>query len=425
MNVESKRSGATGDRTAPVNVLRGVVCLSVTALHFAFLLQQTGQAWVEWLLLVRPGVESFFVLSGFFLAASYRELPTDVHFSVPRLVGRRLLRLLLPYWAAVGLVFLLPVWRAFVPATPPYQPPAIADVLANLVCVCDLTGQPFALFTFWSLAALIQLHLLWAVTFWLVRWAFLWRTDGRHHARTLVVLQTICLAATAVSWWFAFGSPSDNASPPWRLAEWFVYAGMGSVAYWAAKQPAWRWVAAALGVALIIGAAVSGSPRPVFGLGSTALLLLLSFHPLPIRTWVGRALAAVGNRSYSVYLIHGIVGYRAMTVLGWVGVSSDGWGAVVLFTAGMVASVAAGAMFFFLVERPVLNWTRSIRYRGEEVVRVGTSASTASTPKSNAINPRHSLSSPSPSAGVSGEIRSPAGTPSPRPTTPSRRTVGQ
>lgn len=423
--MQSKRTGTAGDRTAPVNVLRGVVCLSVTALHFAFLLQQSDQAWVEWLLQVRPGVESFFVLSGFFLAASYRELPTDVHFSVPRLVGRRLLRLLLPYWAAVALVFLLPVWRLLVPTTPPYQPPAITDVLANLVCVCDLTGQPFALFTFWSLAALIQLHLLWAVTFWLVRWAFLWRTDGRHHARTLVVLQAICLMATAVSWWFAFGSPSDDASPPWRLAEWFVYAGVGSAAYWAVKQPVWRWVAAALGIALAVGASVSGSLRPVFGLATVAVLLLLRFQPLPIRTWVGRALAAIGNRSYSVYLVHGIVGYRVMTALGWVGVSSDGWGAVVLFTAGMVASVAAGAVFFQLVERPVLNWARSIRYRGEEVVQVEVSEPPASTPRSNVITPQHSPSPPSPSAGVSGETRSLAGTPLPQPKVPSRRTVGQ
>lgn len=407
-----------------MNVLRGVVCLSVTALHFAFLLEKSGGRWVEWLLHVRPGVESFFVLSGYFLALSYRELPTDVHFSVPRLVGRRLLRLLVPYWTAMGLVFLVPVWRMFVPAATPYPPPTLGEVLANLLCVCDLTGQPFALFTFWSLATLLQLHLLWAATFWLVRWAFLWRTDGRHHARTLTVIQAVCLAATAVSWWLAFGSAADAASPPWRLAVWFVYAGVGSAAYWAVRQPAWRWVAAALGLALAVGAVVSGSMRPVFGLATTAVLLLLNFQPLPIRTWVGRALAAVGNRSYSVYLVHGIVGYRVMTALGWAGVPAGGWGAVVLFAAGMAASVAAGAVFFRLVERPVLNWARGIKYRGEGSGAEETAVAAPLTPPP-AVSRRRSPSSPSPAAAASGGSRSPAGTPSPLPAARSRRTGGR
>lgn len=350
------------DRAEGVNALRGVVCLSVTALHFVYLLRPAG-GWVDLLLLLRPGVESFFVLTGYFLAASFRERPTDVHFSVPRLVARRLLRLLVPYWVAVGLVYLLPAWRLVAPVGTPYTPPSAADVLANFGCVWDLTARPLALFTFWSLATLIQLNVLWAAAFWLVRWAFLWERDGRHHGRALAVLQAFTLAAAAASWWVAFGTRDDGTG--WRLPHWFVYAALGSAAYWAVDSARWRRVAAVVAFGMLGGGVFAGTPRPVLAVASTGVLVWLTVRPVGWRWFGWRAVSAVGRWSYSVYLVHGIVGYRTLTALGWAGVPTDGGWVVVHFATAIGVSVAAGWVFFRLVELPALKWTQGIRYRGE------------------------------------------------------------
>lgn len=349
------------DRAEGVNALRGVVCLSVTALHFVYLLRPAG-GWTDGFLLLRPGVESFFVLSGYFLAASYRERPTDVHFSVPRLVARRLLRLLVPFWVAVGLVYLLPAWRLVVPGGISYTPPAVVDLLANFACVWDLADRPLALFTFWSLATLIQLNVLWAAAFWLVRWAFLWHTDGRHHARTLVVLQALTLAGAAASWTVAFGTQA--AATDWRLPHWFVYAALGSAAYWAVESARWRWIAASLAGGLLAGGWLNGTPRPVLAVASTAALVWLTVRPVRWNWFGWRAVSAVGRWSYSVYLVHGIVGYRTLTAVGRAGVPTDGGWAAVHFATAIGVSVAAGWVFFRLVELPVLKWSQGIRYRG-------------------------------------------------------------
>lgn len=348
-----------------VNVLRGIVCLSVTALHFVFLLEVDGQQLTDWFLWVRPGVESFFVLTGYFLAASYRERVSDTHFSVPRLVARRLLRLLVPYWVALAGVYLLPAWRLFVPTTDPYILPAVGDVVANFACAGDLFARPPALFTFWSLATMIQLHVLWATAFWVVRWALLPNSNGRHHTRAMGVLQALVVLATMASWWWAF-APGDPASGSdvttgWRLPAWFLYAGVGCISYWAVGRVLWRTTLLIFVVGLLAGAGVSSNPRATLAAVAAVVLFSISVRPVSLSGWVWQPLSAVGRWSYSVYLVHGIVGYRVMTALSWGGLTSP----AVRFIGAVVASLAAGWIFYRLIEAPVLRWVGGIRYRGE------------------------------------------------------------
>jgi peptidoglycan/LPS O-acetylase OafA/YrhL len=207
------------------------------------------------------------------------------------------------------------------------------------------------------------LNVLWAVTFWLVRWTFLWNTDGRHHARTLAVLQALTLAGAAASWWVAFGKPTTHTD--WRLPHWFVYAALGSAAYWAVESVRWRWLAAALAAALLVGGGVAATPRPALAVASTTALLWLTVRPVRWNWFGWGAVSAVGRWSYSVYLVHGIVGYRTLTAVRWAGVPTDGVWTVVHFATAIGVSVAAGWVFFRLVESPVLKWSQGIRYRGQ------------------------------------------------------------
>lgn len=64
-----------------MDVLRGVICLYVMGLHFADLFQDAG-GWLNWLVQFRPGVESVFVLSGYFLAATYNAPDKVLHDSL-------------------------------------------------------------------------------------------------------------------------------------------------------------------------------------------------------------------------------------------------------------------------------------------------------------------------------------------------------
>ncbi len=357
-------------RLESVNVLRGVICLSVMGQHFAYLFTDPSVV-VEWLIRFHPAAECFMVISGYTIAAIYHPKPTDLSFSVPGLVGRRLLILLGPYWAAVTLVYLIPLWRllaiaSWIPNPEVARLPEVTffDVVLNLTGTSDIFARPPVLFTFWSLATLLQLHVIWAGLFWVIRQGFLWRKVLNHHANTLLVLHVLVFLAGVLSVGLSLRDDAPHEpvnSHWWHLPFWFYFVAVGWGAYWATKE--WRWLMAGVPFALILVAVLTSSPRPFFAAATAVGLVLVTRHPTALAGRVWGPLRAVGRWSYSVYLVHGIVGYRVMTALTWAGVPQSGGWAVLHFAAGAVASVACAYGFHRLVETPVRRLASGIRYR--------------------------------------------------------------
>ncbi len=321
--------------------------------------------WYATLLSWRPGVESFFVLSGYFLALGYLPRRSDVSFSITRFIARRFTRLLVPYWSATVLVYLLKILVIYTISSVPSTVPRPGAVLANVFCVSDLFGVRPIMGFFWSLQTLIQIHFLWAVVFWVVRRFNVRRGGESLQARVLLILQMVVLGGTLTSAAFAFGwlgfAPDDVS---WKLPGWFCYCGLGAAAFWIGVKQISPWVLIGLAATLLAGSWAISHPRPIMAVGTSCLLISATRFHIVLSGLIIRMLGRVGSWSYSIYLTHGIVAAGSVflvqsSVLGY----SNSLALFVYFATGMVGSVGLGGLFWWAVERRSARWASRIEYR--------------------------------------------------------------
>lgn len=309
-----------------------------------------------------PGTECFLVVSGFFLAHMFR--PSEAQFlSVREFARRRGYRLLVTYWVALGLSYLgLAVWRAVV------HGPSVAEVyhpvavIANLLCVPDVIGAPSPMLFFWTVNTLIQVYALWSLTFWAVRWVFLKSGAADYHFQTERAMILLAAAVFVVAGGLTWSGQLPDWS--WQLPRWAAYPAAGAFAHWVTRRRV-SSVACVFVLALMgCGAWLSNSPRPFFG-GLTGLLLVSAANGhLPLRGWVATQLSVIGEWSYSVYLMHGLVGTRVWAVLGVMGVTAiSGSTATVLILVAMAVSLGAGWVLHTLVEKPMNRRAAAVPYR--------------------------------------------------------------
>jgi peptidoglycan/LPS O-acetylase OafA/YrhL len=349
--------------TAAVDAFRGFVCLSLAGMHFYGAVQAPFLAAVgpglDWAVAnLRLGSESFFVLAGYFLARGFRARDWR-SLSLRKFYLRRVLRLAVPYWAAVALGMAGLYLRAATTGMPqPSQ--GWRDALATALFVHDLAGATPPALVMWFMAPLFQAYLLWGLAFWALQ---RWRPAPRPEARREQAMVALVVLLSAAS--LLVVASRAELRYRWFLAGQGAYIGLGCLVHWAGRPGAARGLLAALTAALLVVAVAVGDSRPVAACAAALVLWRLSRHPQP--RWAGwRALvplAVVGQYSFSVYLTHMYVGPRVLHAglrLGWAGSVSQ---AALLLLAALAASLAAAWLFHRAVEAPLARLARGVSYR--------------------------------------------------------------
>lgn len=352
-----------GRREFDIDAFRGLVCLSLVTLHFYVngplhdglhrLIGSVGDFLVHH---VRLGVESFFLLAGFMMAHMLRPAPGE-NVSVRGYLTRRFFRLIIPYWIAV-LLAALDRWAVLV-VFQRGDVPAAGDVIAQMSLTQEFFAhaEDVAPTGYWSMVTLEQFYLVWLVGYWICRKLLGQGTGGYGPAEQAMAWLT--LAAGLVS---AIVLASDEWTR-FRLPRYALYLSLGLMLYWCVRQRFAR-VPFVIGlVALAAVAVYTGKSRPIAGLASVALLIpLCRGWRLPSAA-VLRFLALWGRRSYSLYLMHPIVGIR---LLSFGKFAADGEPAVLLgvLAAAFVGTFIAAEVFYRLVELPCQARARQVNYRG-------------------------------------------------------------
>ncbi len=347
-----------------VTLLRAVICLSIVIVH----LQPGGpMSWPdflpfqwtpEWMVThARPGFESFFVLAGYFLAHSFRPGSWQT-FSVFGFYRRRVIRLLLPYW-----LILIISWMGAVAyavrhhGVPDWSPPGFwrQMLLMHNLEVNDLVAPQL-----WFMAPLIQFYLGWGIVFWLARKACVrFRSEDVHRAAIRVMMVVV-----AVTYLASILTDAYRGGLDFTLFTNAHYLALGCLIYWHTNaRVGIGWLLCALGMETALGLAINQS-RPV----ATILTCLLLVHAAGRVFSAGPKLAwalVIGRCSYSIYLTHMFVGWRAMGLFAiLLGGKADFWGQTVLtWLAGVVGCVLGGYVYNRLVEQPCARWARKIEYR--------------------------------------------------------------
>ncbi len=337
-------------RIDAIQPLRGLVCLSIIVLHFSTWEQGPlliSHRWFQY----RPGVESFMVLSGFFIAHSLRPASS---LSVARYLQTRFARLVVPYWVVLTIITILSYVRMLRSGR---SHRVATHVLAEYAFVNDIFGIPPPAAPLWTLTTLIQLYILTVAAFWVVRRFYL-NTTPDYHRRTLEVLKVAAatiLIGTAAG--HIYGNLSLALITHWKLPHWIPFAAAGFLAY----ERSTKATIVAAAVLAYTGWLTASTDRPdrwVWGAVTTvAINLLATYNPKIPPT----PLNFVGRISFSVYLVHGTIGAYAYLCYGYSYLGD--FPKIVYVSAAFVLSLAAGYAFYELVERPTAKYARTIAYR--------------------------------------------------------------
>ena len=332
---------ARSARLAALDVLRGLAALSVALYHFCW-----NGAYLHGFPADNPikaisghghrGVYVFFVVSGFVLPWAMERGGYRPAHSL-RFLGKRLLRIHPPYVVAVLVLVAMEL------GTHPDALVAVRDGWGawwrHLFYLNDLTGHPWLLDIFWTLAVEMQFYLAIGLLFPLLTAREAW-------------LRWLCLAGIAGS---AFaGGPAVGGIKATALVH--HYGGsfaLGIAGFWWLTGRLRAWPGAA---ALLCGtAAVVHTHGYATAWLCLATVLVIVF--VPVRN---RVLVWLGAVSYPLYLFHLIVGGAIIDAAS--SLARDPWRDSAVVLVALAASLAAAWVVHRWVETPCQRWSSALRY---------------------------------------------------------------
>jgi len=350
-----------------LDALRGFAALCVLLYHLTFfsilapvLLHVFPKPLLLALFCGTLGINIFFVLSGFVIAHSLRNNPLSFS-SLTRFIGRRHIRLDLPYWTMIALGLGLIALKHVLPATHPEPFPSMGVLATNLLYVQYIFDRPTLLGVSWTLCLEVQFYLLFVALLVVGK-----RISSRapspsvpvvtSGAVVLVVTLTVgCLIGSH------FGVYKGFFWSSWQ------FFGMGVLLYWMWKEVVarhWFWVMMGILVAdaglIPIVRAPSGFPQ----LFSTSALLVtastlgaiyFAARRGALEGWSGgRPMQFLGRVSYSLYLTHATVLDLASRVAFHL-TGFNRFMAVVWFFVVVAFCFSVAQLFYWGVELPAMR----------------------------------------------------------------------
>jgi peptidoglycan/LPS O-acetylase OafA/YrhL len=347
-----------GRRIAAIDSMRGVASLMVACHHFNGAL--AGD--LAWLPVAGRhllhegalGVQIFFVLSGYVIALSTEKLEPCLS-NVGRFVLRRGTRLDPPYLVSIVLaVGALAATNWLVPGL--QRPlPGPGMLLAHVVYLQNILGYGNLVIVYWSLCFEVQMYLLYVVLSFLEqRW-----NAGRDRRQVALIRVVTWYPLLLVSLLVRY-QVWPLETPGWCLPSWYLFF-LGSQVRWVHAGRISRWE---LVPSLVLVTALGLPAYPLEFLAIAAGLATVFWHRPLSRYADLRPLLFLGGISYSLYLIHPIVGGRFVNLLRkFTGGTFSPPESVAAFVAGVLVSVVAAWLLYRAVERPTMNLSRRIRLR--------------------------------------------------------------
>jgi len=363
-------------RLSWITEVRGLLALYVLLHHAAINIDASGTQdglW-EWVhALFGHGhfrVDIFFVLSGYCLTLALRGAPSVLNFK--DFILRRSVRLLLPYLIALALsLVMIQYWIGHPSGThwDTSLPIARGSILAHVFLVHNWWPQ-YAIninHPLWSIAVEYQLYFCFPLMLWV----------HRHlgHWNSWVLMTLIGYAAWRISVVTGLANPSPYGAS-------FYYWALFSMGIAAARMQQERTpprprngeallmlltifvlTAWAVDQWLKYDHVVTEQVESFFvGLGTFFLLAYAPYWRVFRQTggaWLHGGLRVIGERSYSLYLVHAPLLQMAwLYVVRRMHLRSSGWQAIVEMAIGSILSITVCSLFYRAIEKPTHEWSR-------------------------------------------------------------------
>jgi peptidoglycan/LPS O-acetylase OafA/YrhL len=300
------------------------------------------------------GVSIFFVISGFVIAHSVGRARITAGY-LGNFALRRSIRLDPPYWFAIAIVMGTELLKTRL--LPGYRPdlPSLRSLAAHAIYTFGILGVPPILPIFWTLCHEVQFYLLYCLILGATRRGA--TPSGNWPATPFAV--TGAISATGV--FNVRGLCVET---------WYMFA-LGVLLYYAYTSRPSRKVF--LLYLLFLSAALAWTCHPYrITAVATALVVGSAAATGNLARWLsGRIFQHLGRISYSLYLIHGVLGWQVLSVGGdLIGVTSP-LGALAWLALAVAVSLLTAQLMHTAIERPSLQLARRLKSEATALAPMG------------------------------------------------------
>jgi peptidoglycan/LPS O-acetylase OafA/YrhL len=360
---QPSRVKETKPRFLFVDGLRGIAALAVVLFHFRGAINETASEWaspiIELLLSYGYlGVDIFFVISGFVISYSIRNARHTPGFLF-RFGVRRSIRLDPPYWVTIILeLFAIKLGLMLFPALgTPF--PSVEMIMAHFVYAQDLLGYGGIISIFWTLCYEIQFYIVFVGALVFAR-ALGHRLGDRRAYSFMFAIGAISFVLSVIFFFSAVDSPVRGLF----IDRWYQFMlGYLAMRVCLRKQFGVSFVLASVlvGVASLLEIE-AGADNGLSALAIAWLLVAAARREQMARWLSGRISQFFGRISYSLYLIHSVVGWRFIKLLYELhGEEFTPFQAWLALGAGVAVSVLSAWVMCVIVEAPALRLSQRIR----------------------------------------------------------------
>lgn len=336
----------------------------VVLYHFREAIEETSSNWVTpWISNILEkgylGVDIFFVISGFVISYSVRNGVHTPGFLF-RFSVRRSIRLDPSYWLTIILeLLLIKIGLLLFPALGT-DFPSIDSILAHFVYLQGLLGYSNIVAIFWTLCYEVQFYLVFVTG--LVAIQAVRQTIDEKSAKVIALI----VSAISFIWSVAvFFGPVEPPISGLFIDRWFQFF-IGFLAMRCVLQQKLT-IEFFLGSFLIV-VGILAYPEVGFDNGTTALVISWSLVVAAVYTnymsiWLsGNVSQFLGRISYSLYLIHPVIGWRFIKLLHkFNGEDFSPFQAWLALAAGVGVSILSAWLMYKLVESSSLRVCHRIR----------------------------------------------------------------
>lgn len=344
--------------------LRGIAALLVVLFHFNNLLKDYSihpfSQFIDWILnRGHCGVEIFFILSGFVIAYSIRSQSISSHFALTFFI-RRSVRLDPPYWITLCCVIgLSMIGNLFKTTSVPL--PDYTDVLTNFFYLADLLQIPRILPVSWTLFLEIQFYLFLILFVKFLQFVNTISSSGGSFLKMSFISYILLVLLMTLS--ILQNTPYHllPSIPGLFLDRWYSFF-IGCLACWSMLKmihPTFFWINW-----ILIGSFAYFFDSSVYETCLVSMLIYLFAIKNKLHCYLNHFIFQyLGKISYSLYLIHWIVGLKIIDLsIRFFGSSMDSHINIMLLLAFSLSMTFLSSIFFYhLIELPCLNLSKKIK----------------------------------------------------------------
>jgi peptidoglycan/LPS O-acetylase OafA/YrhL len=305
------------------------------------------------------GVEVFFVVSGFVIAHSLRS--NSMNFVViGNFFWRRFIRLAPPYWIAIFLNTLINYGSNFLLISRKVPMPGANEVLVNMLFLQELLGVSGILVVAWTLCLEVQFYAVFTVQKATLQ--VLHSTTGRISKAFLIVFVPLAMLSTALK--------TNLINLPIQglfLSDWYAFFA-GILLYWTLEKQYKNIVYVFYSYLALLTIILIFHPNLAVAVTVGITFIIYAVGKLDhLHDWLNNDwIQYFGKISYSLYLMHVIVGARVINI-GYRFLSNAPITAIFLFFLGLISSILASHLLYLYIEKPTVKLGQRFKLKSQSI----------------------------------------------------------